>query len=102
MLMPLQGFDQRGEKGHEAFRTNPVGSVPNQEERVLDFWPVMAWARTVRDGLSSLCMVEEPHRVLAIVSSRCGKGIEQLALLLDGRCLAILRDHVLKEFTPGL
>ncbi len=30
------------------------------------------------------------------------RGIEQLALLLDRRCLAILRDHLLKECAPGL
>jgi len=47
-------------------------------------------------------MVEEPYGVLAIVSSRCCKGIKQFALLLDRHCLAILRDHLLKEFTPGL
>jgi hypothetical protein len=42
MLMPLQGFDKRGKKRDEAFGTNPVGGVPDQEQRVLDFWPVMA------------------------------------------------------------
>ena len=47
-------------------------------------------------------MVEEPHGVLAMVSSRCPKGIKQLALLLDRRCLAVLRDHLLKECAPGL
>jgi hypothetical protein len=47
-------------------------------------------------------MVEEPHGVRAMVSSRCRKGIKQLALLLDSRCLAIRRDYVLKECAPGL
>jgi hypothetical protein len=68
---------------------------------VLDLRPVMAWARVLRGGLPHLRMVEEPHRVFAIVAGRCCEGIEQLALLLDGRCLAILRDHLLKEFTQG-
>jgi hypothetical protein len=63
---------------------------------------VSAWARVLRGGLPHLRIVEEPHRVFAIVAGRCCEGIEQLALLLDGRCLAILRDHLLKEFTPGL
>ncbi len=42
MLMPLQRFDQRGEKGDEPFGADAVGGVPDQEQRVLDFWPVMA------------------------------------------------------------
>ena len=59
-------------------------------------------AGVLRCGLPHFRMVEEPHRVLAIVSRRCRKGIEQLALPLDSRCLAILRDHLLKECAPGL
>src|SRR5947209_8010253 len=62
----------------------------------------MARTRSMSDGLSLLCMVEEPYGVLAIVSSRCCQGIEQLAFPLDRRCLAILWDHVLKEFAPSL
>jgi hypothetical protein len=58
MLKPLQRFDQRGEKWHEAFRTNPVGGVPNQEQGVLDFWSVIAWP-----GLPHLRMVEEPYGI---------------------------------------
>ena len=87
MLMPLQRFDQRGEKRDEAFGADAVGGVPDQEQRVLDVWSVMAWAGVLRGGLHLFCMVEEPHRVLAIVSGRCRKGIKQLALLLDRRCL---------------
>jgi hypothetical protein len=79
-----------------------VGGMPDQEQCVLDLRPVMASARVLRGALPHLRMVEEPHRVFAIVAGRCCEGIEQLALLLDGRCLAILRDHLLKEFTLGL
>jgi len=57
---------------------------------------VSAWARVLRGCLHPLCMVEEPHSVLAIVAGRYCKGIKQFALLLDRRCLAILRDHLLK------
>ena len=96
MLMPLQRFDQRGEKRDEPFSADPVGSVPDQEQGVLDFWPVMAWARVLRGGLLHFRMVEEPHRVFAIVARRCHKGIQQFALLLDRRCLAVLREHMLK------
>jgi len=96
MLMPLQGFDQRGEKGHEAFGADAVGRVPDQEQSVLDFWSILAWARTMRDIFPHFCMVEKPHRVLTIVSSRCSKGIKQLALLLDSLRLTVLRDYLLK------
>src|SRR5205823_13636271 len=95
-LMPLQGFDERGEIGDESFGADAVGGVPDQEERVLDVWPVVARVLKLRWVLSFLRMVEEPHRVLAIVSCRCRKGIQKLAFLLDSRCLAILRNHVLK------
>ena len=73
-----------------------VGSVPDQEQGVLDFWSIMAWTWTLRGGLHLFCMVEEMHGVLAIVAGRCREGIQQFALLLDCRCLPILRDHLLK------
>ena len=96
MLMPLQRFDQRGEKRDETFGADAVGSVPDQEQGVLDVWSVMVSASVLRSGLHLFCMVEEMHGVLAIVASRCCKGIQQFALLLDRRCLTILRDHLLK------
>ena len=71
MLLPLKRFDQRGEKGNEAFGTDPIGSMPDQEQRVLDFWSVMPWARALVGGLLHMCMVEEPHGVLAIVARHC-------------------------------
>jgi len=46
MLMPLQRFDQRGEKGHEPFGADAVGGVPDQKKRVLDFRPILAWTWT--------------------------------------------------------
>ncbi len=93
--MPLQCFDQRREKGHEAFGADAVGGMPGQEKRVLDIWSVMAWPGVLRCGVLRLRMVKEPHGVLAIVPGRGCKGIQQFALLLDRRCLAILRDHLL-------
>ncbi len=67
--------------------------IPRHEERVLDVWPVMARALALRYMVHLLRIVEKPHRVLAIVSSRCRKGIKQLAFLPDRRCLALLRHH---------
>src|SRR6516225_1958362 len=96
MLMSLQCFDKCGEKGHEAFSANPVGSVPRQEQGVLNFWSVMVSARVMRDELHLFCMVEKMHGVLAIVACHCCKGIQQFALLLDRRCRPILWDHLLK------
>jgi len=80
--MPLQRFDERGEKRHETFGADTVGGVPDQEQRVLDFWPIMARAGTLRGWLLLLCMVEGPHGVLAIVAGRCSKGIKQLLFFL--------------------
>jgi len=48
MLMPLERFDKRGEKGHEAFGADPVGGIPDQEQGVLDFLPVMAFMGGLR------------------------------------------------------
>jgi hypothetical protein len=36
VLMPLQRFNEYGEKGDEAFGADAVGGIPGQEERVLD------------------------------------------------------------------
>jgi hypothetical protein len=76
MLMPLQRFDQRGEKGHETFGADTVGGVPDQEQGMLDFRSVMASAGVLKRGLPYFRMVEEPHGVLAIIASRCRKGIQ--------------------------
>ena len=73
--MPFQRFDERGVKRDEAFSAYAVGGLPDQEQHVLDVWPILARTVTLRCMLYLLCMVEEPHRVLAIVSSRCRKGI---------------------------
>ena len=77
--MPFQRFKERGEKGNEAFGADAVGGVPHQEQRVLDVWPIMAWA--LRGGMLLLRMVEEPSGVGTMVSSRCDKGIEQRPFL---------------------
>jgi hypothetical protein len=76
MLMLLQRFDERGEKGDELFGINPVGCVLYLEQRMLDFWSVLSRAWALRRVLHLFCMVEEPYRVLAIVSSGCGKCIK--------------------------
>lgn len=81
--MPLQGVDKRGKKRGEGSGADAVGGVPNQEECVLDVWPVMARAEALKGKLPLFRMVEEPHRLLAIVPSRCCKGIKQLVFLLD-------------------
>jgi hypothetical protein len=39
MLMPLQRFDERGQKRNEPFGANAIGRVPDQEQRMLDVWP---------------------------------------------------------------
>ena len=96
MLMPFQRLKERGEKGNEAFGADADGCVPDQEQRVLHVWSVLARTGALKGGLHLLRMVEKPHRKLAIVSSRCCKGIEQLAFPLDSRCLSILWDHGLK------
>ena len=38
VLIPLQCFNERGEKGDEAFGADAVGGLPGQEQRVLDVW----------------------------------------------------------------
>ena len=48
MLMPLQGFDKVGKKRDEAFGTDAVGGVPEQEQRVLDIRPLMAGTGALR------------------------------------------------------
>jgi len=38
MLMPLQSLDKRKKKRDKAIGADTVGGVPDQEQRVLDFW----------------------------------------------------------------
>ena len=45
MLIPFQGVDQGGQERHQACGTDAIGSIPGQEQRVLDFWPIMAPTR---------------------------------------------------------
>ena len=101
MLMPLQRFDHRWEKRHEAFRANPVGGVPDQEQGVLDFWSVTAWPGVLWCGLPHLRMVEEIHGILSIVPGRFCQGIQQFTLLLDRLCLAVLGNHAASVMLAG-
>jgi hypothetical protein len=75
MFMPLQGFDKGGKKRDEAFGTDAVGGVPDQEQRVLDFRSILSRTWALKCLLYFFCMVEEPPRVCTMVSSRCDKGI---------------------------
>ena len=81
VLMPFQGLNERGEKGNEAFGAHAVGGVPDQEERVLDFWPILWRTRASKRLLHLLCMVEQPPGVGTMVSSDCHKGIQQRPFL---------------------
>jgi|SRR5690242_17302609 hypothetical protein len=78
MLMPLKRFDERGKKRHKAFGADAVSGMPDQEQRVLDFWSVTARSGVLSCKLHFFRMVEEPHRVLTIISSRCDKGIRSV------------------------
>jgi hypothetical protein len=40
--MPLQRFNEDGQKGDEPFGADAVGGVPGQKERVLDLRPILA------------------------------------------------------------
>ena len=74
MLMVLQRLYQ----GREIW-DDPVGDMPDKEQRVLDVWPVMA--RALRCGLPLFRMVEEPHHVSTNISGGCYKGIKQRPFL---------------------
>ncbi len=79
--MPLQRFDEDGEKGNEAFCADPVGGMPGQKERVLDFWPILSRARALKCLLHLFGMVEQPPGVGTMVPSRCHKDIQQRPFL---------------------
>ena len=74
--MPLQCFDEDGEKGNEAFGADAVGGVPDQKERVLDFWPILSRARALKRLLHLFGMVEQPPGVATMVSRCCHKSIQ--------------------------
>jgi hypothetical protein len=60
VLMPFQRFHERGEKGEEAFGADAIGSIPEQQQRLLDFWPVVARALVPRCLQHVLGMGEQP------------------------------------------
>jgi hypothetical protein len=76
VLMPLQRFKQGRKKGDEPFSADAIGSVPGQEQRVLDLRSISAQTGALRCMLHLLGVVEEPHCILAIVSSRSSKCIK--------------------------
>jgi hypothetical protein len=39
--MPLQRFNEDGEKGHEPFSADPVGGIPGQKQSVLDVQSIL-------------------------------------------------------------
>lgn len=75
VLMPLQRLNERREKGHEPFGTNPVGGIPCQEQGMLDFWSELASAWARRCLLRHLCMIVEPNGVFAVIASGLGEFI---------------------------
>jgi hypothetical protein len=77
MLMPLQGFNKRGKKDHEAFGTDPVVCVPDQEVRVLDDRSICTQLRFAMRLLNLCGMVEQPPGVATMVAIRCDKSIKQ-------------------------
>ena len=81
MLIPFQRFDERGQKRHEAFGANAIGGVPDQEQRVLDFWPILARAWTLKRLLHLFCMVEKPPGVFTHIAGGCDKGLKQRPFL---------------------
>jgi len=77
MLMPLQITEECGEKGDEPFGADPVGCMPDKEQRVLDFRSIPAKVWTLKCVVYLLCMVEEPHCVFTHIASGCYKDIKQ-------------------------
>ena len=79
--MPLQRFNEDGEKGDKAFGADAVGGVPGQKQRVLDFWAILPRTGALQCLLHLFGMVEQPFGVGTMISSRCDKGIEQRPFL---------------------
>jgi hypothetical protein len=96
VLMPLQRFDERGEKRDQAFDANAVGGVPDQEQRVLNVRTILSRTWPLQYLLHFFYMVEQPSGVSTMVSSRCHKGIQQCPFLCR-RCLTVLRDGLLEQ-----
>ena len=46
--MPFQRLKERGVKGDEACGADAVGGIPDEEEHVLEVWPILARTGTLR------------------------------------------------------
>ncbi len=92
--MSLQGIDERGQKWHEAFGANSIGSIPCSHQCLLNLWSIVAWACRWRCHLSFQCMIEQPHGIFAMIARDLGKGVQQFPFLCQ-RGSPILRGQLM-------
>ena len=69
------------EKGDKAFSADAVGSILDQEERVLDFWSIAAQMWAPIRLLHLFGMIEKPPGVFRHIAGDCYKGLKQRPFL---------------------
>ena len=74
--MPLQRFNEYGEKGDEAFGADAVGGIPGQEERVLDVRSIPAKMCVPMRLLHLRGIVEEPPGVFRHITGGSDKSLQ--------------------------
>jgi hypothetical protein len=81
MAVPLHGRDQTGEDGFKAFATDPIGGLPEDDERLLDRLgidrPADPWCLG-HDGIDS---GKEADRMLAVTAGDSDEFIENLGFV---------------------
>ena len=81
MAVPLHGRDQAGEDRFEAFATDPIGGLPEDDERLADRLGVDRPAEPGCLGHDGIDSGEESDRMLAMTAGDVDEFIEDLGFI---------------------
>jgi hypothetical protein len=93
VAVPLQGCDQAGQEGLQAFTTDAVGGFPEDDQGLSHRLVVGAPGHDGGVGSEGAIRGEQPDGVLAVAASDGDELVEDLALVVLGGSLIPLPQH---------